>query len=120
MQTRSILVKVAGVTFEGRQGIISMLSGKEPVRIVAEPDNKFDKNALAVHVSRGGSVEHIGYIPRDLAETFAPLLDGESVIGKIFEINGGFEKWNGERASYGVIVEFEIPDEEWNSQDQDC
>lgn len=60
MQTRSILVKVAGVTFEGRQGIISMLSGKEPVRIVAEPDNKFDKNALAVHVSRGGSVEQIG------------------------------------------------------------
>lgn len=113
MASRTILVKVAGVTFEGRQGIISMLTGKEAVRIVAEPENKFDKNALAVHVSRGGEVQHIGYVPRDLAETFAPLLDGEAVIGKIFEINGGFEKWDGSRASYGVIVEFEIPDDEW-------
>lgn len=120
MASRVILVKVAGVTFEGRQGMIQKLTGREPVKIVPEPDNKYDKNALAVHVAHDGEIFHIGYVPRDLAATFAPLLDGEDVIGKVFEINGGFEKWNGERASCGVIVEFEIPDDEWNSQDQDC
>lgn len=120
MPNRLILLKVTGVTFDGRQGIISMLTGREPVKIVAEPDNKFDKNALAIHVSRGGEVSHIGYVPRDLAATFAPLLGGEDVIGRIFEINGGFEKWDGSRASYGVIVEFEIPDDEWGARDQDC
>ena len=108
------MVKVAGVTFEGRQGIISMLTGKEPVKIVPEPDNQYDPNALAVWVNRGGELARVGYVPRDLAATFAPLLEGEGILGKIFEITGGFEKWDGSRASYGLIVEFEIPDTEWH------
>jgi len=113
MDTRLVMVKVAGVTFEGRQELISLLTGNEAVKIVAEPKNKFDQNALAVHVSRGGEILHIGYIPRDLAAQFAPLLQEEDVIGRIFKITGGFDKWDGSRASYGVIVEFEIPDTEW-------
>lgn len=113
MSNRLIMVKVAGVTFEGRQEIISQLTGKEAVKIVPEPDNEFDPNALAVHVAYALEVRHIGYVPRDMAAVFAPLLEGEDVIGKIFEITGGFEKWDGKRASFGVIVEFEIPDNEW-------
>lgn len=113
MDTRFIMVKVAGVKFGGRQEIISQLTGKEAVKIVPEPDNPYDKNALAVHVAYALEVRHIGYVPSDMTKVFAPLLEGKDVIGRIFEITGGFEKWDGSRASYGVIVEFEIPDAEW-------
>lgn len=111
VQTRSIFVKVAGVTYEGRQEVIASLAGYEPVKVVPEPENRYDPNALAIHVSVGGEVRHIGYVPRDLAATFAPLLEGEAVMGRVAEITGGFEKWDGSRASYGVIVQFEVPEE---------
>lgn len=113
MSTRTIMTKVAGVTYNGRQEIISQLTGKEAVKIVPEPDNPYDANALAIHVAYALEMRHLGYIPKELAQMFAPLLEGEDVIGRIFEITGGFQKWDGTRASYGVIVEFEIPDEQW-------
>lgn len=109
-QTRTMFVKVAGVTFDNRQAVIAQLAGGEPVKIVPEPDNRYDPNALAIHVALpGNGIQHIGYVPRDLAADFAPLLDGEAVIGRVSEVTGGFEKSDGSTASYGVIVAFEIP-----------
>lgn len=107
---RTLTFKIAGVTFEGRQEIISLLTGKEAVRMLPEPENAYDKNAIAIEVSRGGEISKIGYVPRELAKEFAPALEGEPLTGEIFEITGGFEKWDGSRASYGMLVTFEIPD----------
>lgn len=90
MKTRTLITKVAGVTFEGRQAHLARLTGKEPVRIVPEPENPYDPNALAVHVA---------------------IAPGEVVMASIREITGGFETSNGETASLGLRIMVEFPDE---------
>jgi len=110
--TRTIITKVAGVTYEGRQDVIARLKGNEPARIVPEPTNKFDPNALAVHVAVApGEIKHVGFVPRDLAAQIAPFLEGEAVMVKLLEITGGFTTRNGERAALGLRIEIEIPDD---------
>ncbi len=109
--TRTIITKVAGVTFDGRQEIISKLKGNEPCRISPEPSNKYDPNALAVHIAVApGEIKHVGFVPRDLAAQIAPFLEGEQVMVRLLEIVGGFTTWSGERATLGLRIEIEIPD----------
>lgn len=116
MNTRTIITKVAGVTFKGRQAYLHAMYGNEPVRIVPEPTNPYDPNALAVHIAipEGGStmIRHVGYIPRELAAQIAPWLDGEAVMARIAAITGGFETWDGELATLGLRLEIEIPESE--------
>jgi single-stranded-DNA-specific exonuclease len=101
----NLTVKVAGVTFEGRQALIAKLRGDEPCRIVPEPTNPYDKNALAVHVAMpDGTIAHVGYVPRDLAREVAPLLDGEAIMVRIKAITGGFETEWGDVANYGMQI----------------
>jgi len=103
--TRVIFVKVAGVSFEGRQQYLAALLGDEPVRIVPEPENKYDPNALAVHIAVNGSVCHCGYIPKELAKEIAPLLDGEAVMATIDAVRGGGDY------HYGLVLRVEVPDD---------
>ena len=103
--------KVRGVTFEGRQEIIAKLAGSEPARIVPEPTNPYDPNALAIHVATAEGVKHIGYVPKENAAELAPFLEGEPLTGQIVAITGGFVKWDGSVASYGVKVSFDLPDD---------
>lgn len=106
---RVLVTKVVGVTFEGRQNLIAQLKGNEPCRISPEPSNKYDPNALAVHVAYNGGVLHIGYVSKELAAQIAPHLEGEALMVKIAEITGGFEFESGETASYGVRLRIELP-----------
>jgi hypothetical protein len=102
--TTPLFVKVAGVTFEGRQTYLAALKGDEPCRIVAEPDNAYDANALAVHVAmHDGNVRHVGYIPRDLAKRIAPLLEGEPLMITIVQILGGGLSF------YGLLLRVDLP-----------
>lgn len=107
---RSLNFKVAGVTYENRQEIIAKLQGTEPVVIKPEPENPYDKNAIAVVVGFEGEVYHIGYVPKELAAELAPLLEEEDLIGKIWNITGGFVKWDGTEATRGVVVIVDVPD----------
>lgn len=100
---RVLNTKVAGVTYEGRQDIIAALKGNEPCRIVPEPTNPYDPNALAVHVAvEQGVVKHVGYIPREMAAQIAPYLEGEALMVSLSEITGGFETQYGDTAAYGL------------------
>lgn len=106
-----LIVKVTGVTFEGRQEVIAILCGNEPCRIVPQPDNPYDSNALAVEVAlEPGLIQQIGFVPRQLAASIAPYLDGESIMVSIKEIIGGFELFDGERANYGVLLSVVLPE----------
>lgn len=116
MSTRTIVSKVSGVTFEGRQSTIAQLRGNEPCRIVPEPTNKYDPNALAVHVAVKGEIKHVGYIPKELAAQIAPLLDGEQIMVHILEITGGFETPEG-IASFGLRISIEAPADEVGTSD---
>jgi hypothetical protein len=112
MNTRTLICKVAGVSYDNRQSILAQLTGKEPCRVVPEPTNPHDPNALAVHVALNGKVEHCGYVPRALAAEVAPHLEGEAVMVRIQAITGGFEKRDGSIASLGLQIEIDIPIEE--------
>jgi len=107
---RVVEFSVKGVTFDGRQAVIARLTGKEPVRIIPEPENPYDANALGVNVALDGEIKHIGYVPKERAAEIAPALDGETVDGRILDIVGGYES-RGRWLSYGVVVRFEFPDE---------
>lgn len=130
---RTLHCKVAGTTYEGRQEYLARLTGKEPVRLIPEPDNPYDPNAIAVYVSvhKDNLVEmidrgefhdniandalqyellHCGYIPRELAKDIAPLMEGESIDCNIEAVTGGFELDNGEIAAYGLRLIVQLPD----------
>lgn len=113
MNTRAIVSNVAGVTFEGRQDIIEMMIGDEIIRLQPEPENQYDPNAIAVMVAFPPEarmpVSKVGYIPRNQAADYAPLMEGEPMQGRVREITGGFMKRDGTQASYGLIIEFEVP-----------
>ncbi len=106
--------KVAGVTFNNedgssRQEIIGRMRMDTPVRIIPEPLNQYDPNALAVFVAiTPGHVEQIGYIPKDLSANIAPHLDGESIDVKVRDITGGFMTYSGNLASLGVVLTIDV------------
>ena len=61
------LVKAVGVTFENRQQLISRMTPESVVKLVPEPHNQYDPNAIAVVEETLGT---IGYIPRDLTHKY--------------------------------------------------
>lgn len=96
--------KVVGVSFGNRQSVISMLDGKEKARVRKEPDNEFDKNAVAIDVFKNGAWLAIGYIARDNNQEINDTLDaGNDVDIQIQEITGG----NGKSFGVNIHVEFE-------------
>lgn len=94
--------KLVGVTFEGRQDVIKVLTGQEPLRVRRESDNKYDPKAVAVDVQFGEDWTPIGYIAKDKNSEIAAVLDagGEVYIG-----NGGIT--GGGDKSYGVNTKIE-------------
>lgn len=104
--------KVAGVTYDNRQAALERCRTNMAARIEPEPENAFDKNALAVKVATSeGVVEHVGYVPKDLAAVIAPRIQGENIPCEILEITGGFIKFDGSRASLGLIIGIELPEQ---------
>lgn len=95
--------KLVGVTFEGRQELIEQLSGDEELRFRREPDNEYDKNAVAVDVCLiGDHWKPVGYIAKDKNTELAKVLDDEKHANiKLKDITGGDDK------AYGVNVEIE-------------
>ena len=94
--------KLVGVTFEGRQAVISTLKGDEPLRVRREADNEYDPNAVAVDVKVGEELLPIGYIARDKNLEIAKSLDaGIPVEIKLASITGGDGK------SFGVNIELQ-------------
>lgn len=105
----TLYIKVAGVTHGKRQSHLAMRRGDEPIRIEPEPENPYDANALAVKCAMASGVEHLGYVPRDLASRVAPLMEGESLMVEIDEIIGGFELADGSLANLGLVLRVELP-----------
>ncbi len=105
------MVKIAGVTFEGRQEILSGLfdaqessaQGHGPMlaaTLEREPQNQFDSNAIKVVVDG----KHIGYVPKYLAAKLAPRMDaGEAYAVTSVEIGGGSDGY-----SYGVTITIDV------------
>lgn len=76
------MMRVAGVTFEGRQSVLRRLYRDQvqgapmQVDLHREAGNAFDPNAIQVIVNG----YHVGYVPKRLAASLAPRMDaGENV-----------------------------------------
>ena len=83
-------VKVAGLSRPEYSGaVLGLFTGaNRRLRLQREPRNEYDKNAIEVIGLWGTSKSgKIGYIPRDIAEELAPLMDnGETVVATIDKI----------------------------------
>jgi single-stranded-DNA-specific exonuclease len=93
----SFHTKLAGVSFEGRQEAVARLAAGSVLRLVRQPDNEFDPNAVALFDVSG---EQVGFFNRRLAAALAPELDhGATYDITVTDVTGG-----GEGASLGVNV----------------
>lgn len=66
---------VAGTRYGERQSACELCSEDDPVWLEREPDNAHDRNAVLVETVGGDA---LGYVPREEARDFAPILDGGS------------------------------------------
>lgn len=83
----SQIIKLAGVTYENRQSIISNLSMSDTIYIERDYFNKYDKNAIGVFTKSGDS---IGWIPKELASSLASQIDeGIEFSSEISRVLGG-------------------------------
>lgn len=112
-QSVTLKCRVSGVTYEGRQDKIPQLLLSDPVRLEPEPTNPYDPNAIKVLIAHAGEIWHMGYVPKELAKTIAPHLEGEACMARIVDITGGFKLAYEDRANYGLIISVEIPATDW-------
>jgi len=80
---------VAGTTYiKNLSKIEKKLEKGQTLDLKREPDNKYDKFAVAIYNVQG---ERLGYIPRDKNETLARLMDA----GKWFYAKVQEKEWEG-------------------------
>jgi hypothetical protein len=78
----TVELRVAGVTFEGRQAILKKLreSGTRPeVRLVLEPSNPYDAHAVRVEFLVDGTWQHVGYVPRTISKEVTTAIQNGDV-----------------------------------------
>src|SRR3990167_5914135 len=81
-----INTKIAGVSFEGRQDLVRNIKISDVLILSKQPDNKYDKNAIAILDLEGNQ---LGFIKRELASELAPAMDrGTKYKAKVSAITG--------------------------------
>ena len=100
---RSIQARVVGVTFEGRQTVVSQLQVGETVLLVRDPYNPYDPSAVKVLRQNG---HQIGFLDRYLAAELSSQLDhkSEPVKAIVLEITGGYYPG----LKLGVLIRFDL------------
>jgi hypothetical protein len=77
--------------------------------LLPEPDNPYDANAVRVAVvpsGTGGAGGYVGYLSRENAVAYRPLIDRLAEIGKVVacaaSLSGGWDRGGGDQGSFGV------------------
>lgn len=72
MVTQKRQVSIVGSSFyPGASNWIAKMKGGQQVRLEREPTNKYDVNAIAVHLF----AQKLGHLPRGFAAEVAPFMD---------------------------------------------
>lgn len=105
IETRSFDVRIVGVTFCHRQETISKLRIGQPLLVVRDPINPYDKNAIKVLTMSG---EQVGFLDRNLAAMLSERMDhfGREITGVVSALVGGYYA----DSSLGVRVKFLLPE----------
>ena len=101
---------VVGVTFDGRQEILSDFfrgykhGGNYGVSIESEPENQYDKNAIAVRLDVGnGNYKHVGYISKQDNELLGKVMD-KVKTAKLHSMGPNY------KGDIGLTIEVEFED----------
>lgn len=62
---------LVGMKHQGAEALVASLPPDEPLVLVREPDNRFDRNAVQVW-ARG---QHVGYVPKTQNAVLAQFID---------------------------------------------
>ena len=106
---KDLTVGVAGVSFDSRQALIKVMTKYTPVALFREPDNAYDKNAVAVKAKLTEDMPWlpIGYIPKEYsAQVSSLLLSGEKFSVAVEKFNG-FEN-DGELDVKGLNIAIKV------------
>ena len=83
----SFHTKIVGVTFEGRQRIVGKLNVGEQLKLIRDPSNTYDSNAIKVINTIG---EQAGFLSREVVSDLARLMDsGHKFRCTVSSITGG-------------------------------
>lgn len=72
--------------------------------IFREPDNEHDPKAVKVGLVVNGQFEHVGYLPRETAAVFNPLLRGFEKIGITYLACEAFLIGGSKGLSFGAVL----------------
>jgi single-stranded-DNA-specific exonuclease len=93
------VIRLSGVTFEGRQDVIPNLIIDSFISLTRDPFNEWDKYAIKVFYQD----IQIGWIPKATAKILAPEIDaGVKWNGRIKQITGGNDK------NWGILIKLNV------------
>ena len=102
VETRSVLIqesRIAGFQFHEGDAIWPSLAVGARLKLVREPENIHDADAVAVHFQN----EMLGYVPRGENGAIAQMLDrGESLEASISRLQVADDPW--ERIRFSVFL----------------
>ncbi len=118
--------KTVNVVGEGSyQGSLERLAGGRTIDgprdryhtaiLLPEPTNPYDPNAVRVAVvTSSGDGATIGYLSREDAVAYRPVIDRLAAQGKVAacraSIGGGWDRGSGDRGNFGVRLSMGTPD----------
>ena len=102
---RTIVTRLVGVSYEGRQQVASLLKVGETVFLVRDENNIYDRNAIRVI---RGDKSQVGFVNRDLAARLATILDQcEGVLrAQVAALTGGYDP----SSFRGALIRFDLPE----------
>lgn len=81
---------LAGYQYHRAQGVWSFLRVGEGLRLVREPQNPHDANAIAVYFKN----DRLGYVPRSENRALAVMMDhGEQFLAHVARLNNDADPW---------------------------
>ena len=110
VKAETVETKVSGVTYGNRQTALEHLTryDSELISIDLERDsaNEYDANAVKVITTVQGKGSYtVGYLPRMIAATIAPLIDAHKAVRATFkEIRGKYHNYH----NYGLCVSVSV------------
>lgn len=92
--------KVVGSTFCGGQELLHTISAGQEIKLIPEPDNKYDPNAIQIFISDD---DRLGYIPKETA----PIIHEEWGRNRILKCKVAEITGQG-KANLGANLEIEV------------
>jgi hypothetical protein len=83
--------------------------------LLPEPANPYDPNAVRVVIASSSKAGRVGYLSREDAVAYRPIIDRLAALGKVAacraSLQGGWDRGQDDRGSIGVALRLGTPEE---------